>query len=125
MTYKVIIDGRLSGLNEYIDACRRNKYEGAKLKKAEQTKCMWQIKAQLKKKLKPPVFITFRWGEPNMKRDLDNICFAKKYILDALVASGRLGNDNWTFVKGFVDEFFVDAKYPRIEVILEEFSENS
>lgn len=120
MTYKVIIDGRLSGLNDYIDTCRRNRYEGARLKKQEQERCIWHIKSQIKKPIKSPVFITFRWGEPNMNRDLDNICFAKKYILDALVQSGRLKNDGWRDVKGFVDEFFVDADNPRIEVIIEE-----
>lgn len=120
MKYTVTIDGKLSGLNDYIDACRSNKYKGAMLKKREQTYCMWYIMAQLPEEIKAPVRVTFRWGEPNMKRDLDNICFAKKFILDALVQSGRLKNDGWKDVYGFTDEFFIDRHDPRIEIEIEE-----
>ena len=123
MKYTVTIDGKLSGLNDYIDACRTNKYKGAELKRREQSYCTWHIMAQLPKEIKSPVKIRFRWGEPNMKRDLDNICFAKKFILDALVQSGRLKNDGWRDVQGFVDEFFIDKENPRIEVEITEIEE--
>ena len=123
MKYTLTIKGKLSGLNDYIDACRTNRYKGAELKSREQNYCMWHIMAQLPKEIKSPVRIMFRWGEPNMKRDLDNICFAKKYILDALVQSGRLKNDGWRDVQGFVDDFFVDKENPRIEVEIEEIEE--
>ena len=120
MTYKLVINGKLSGLNDYIDACRRNRYVGADLKKREQIHCVWHIMQQLPKEIHTPIRLTFRWGEPDMKRDLDNICFAKKFIIDALVESGRIKNDGWRDVKGFTDEFFIDKKNPRIEVTIEE-----
>lgn len=62
------------------------------------------------------VKLNFRWYEPNRKRDLNNICFAKKFILDALVSAGTIEADGWRCVIGFTDEFFVDAGNPRIEV---------
>lgn len=51
---------------------------------------------------------------------MDNIAFAKKFILDALVKKGVLKDDGWKWVKGFTDEFFVDKKNPRVEVEMEE-----
>lgn len=120
MKYTLTIKGKLSGLNDYIDACRNNRYIGAELKKREQERCIWQIKTQLPKTIKTPLKLSILWLEPNMKRDLDNICFAKKFILDALVQSGRIPNDGWKDVKGFEDHFGVDAENPRIEVVIEE-----
>lgn len=69
-------------------------------------------------KIKQPVKIAFRWYEKNSRRDMDNIAFAKKFILDALVKKGVLQDDGWKWVKGFTDEFFIDKKNPRIEVEL-------
>ena len=64
------------------------------------------IKQQLKcSKINKPVKIHFTWAEENKKRDLDNICFAKKFILDALVKANVLENDTQNFVKGFTDNF--------------------
>lgn len=64
-------------------------------------------------------YLHFRWIEPNRQRDLDNVCFAKKFILDALVKNGVIETDGWRGVSGFTDEFGVDAENPRIEVVIE------
>ncbi len=112
----LIIDGQLAGLNEYTRACRGNKYVGAQMKKEAENLISWHIKEQLKGiHFDAPVRLAFRWFEPNRKRDLDNICFAKKFILDALVKNGIIKTDGWKGVIGFTDEFFTD-KNPRIEV---------
>lgn len=73
-----------------------------------------------KAKITKPVTIRFRWIEKNSRRDMDNIAFAKKFILDALVKKGVLPDDGWKWVKGFRDEFEIDKGNPRIEVELEE-----
>lgn len=73
-----------------------------------------------KAKITKPVTIRFRWIEKNSRRDMDNIAFAKKFILDALVKKGVLQDDGWKWVRGFKDEFYIDKKNPRIEVELEE-----
>lgn len=49
--------------------------------------------------------IHFHWIEENKRRDLDNICFAKKFILDALVKAGKLADDNRKNVTAFIDTF--------------------
>ena len=73
---------------------------------------------------KKPVRVSFLWVEKDKRRDLDNIAFAKKFILDGLVSAGVLENDNATRVIGLNDEFAYDKKNPRIEVVIEECESN-
>ena len=111
MIYKFEIENRLPSLNEYTKACRTNKYIGAKLKDETEINIWADIKQQLKSlKITSPVKIHFTWIEENKKRDLDNICFAKKFILDALVKSNVLKNDTHNYVTGFSDSFIYDKK---------------
>lgn len=106
MKYNFEIDMRLPSYNEYSKANRTNKYAGATMKKNIEMEIWGYILNQLKNiKIIKPVFITFTWVEENKKRDLDNICFAKKFILDALQKSGVLENDNRSHVRGFTDRF--------------------
>ena len=56
-------------------------------------------------KFNNPVKINFLWIEGSKRRDLDGICFAKKFILDSMVKAGKLKDDNRNFVKGFRDDF--------------------
>ena len=54
---------------------------------------------------KNPIKIHFIWVEENKRRDLDNVCFAKKFILDSMVKAGKLKDDNRNCVVGFEDSF--------------------
>lgn len=122
MKAKLIIPGRLAGLNEYTSACRTvsNKYfAGNKVKQKEQKRVKEQIKEQLKGvHFDNQVWVQFRWYEENRRRDMDNIAFAKKFIFDALVEEKIINTDNWKGVRGFDDEFMVDQEHPRVEVII-------
>ena len=122
MTYKLIISGRLAGMNEYTEQNRRNKYAGASMKAKEQAKVEWTIRQQIKvKKLNPPVNLAYTYYEPNKRRDKDNIsAFAHKVVQDALTATGLLENDGWAEIGSFQDDFFVSKEDPRIEVRIEE-----
>ena len=51
----------------------------------------------------------FEWHESNKNRDADNIVFAKKFILDALVSMRVLPNDSRRYVKGFTDDVIDDT----------------
>ncbi len=63
----------------------------------------------------------FRWYEEDKRRDIDNIAFAKKFILDALVKTGILPDDSRKWLLSFVDDFpEPDRSNPRIEVEIEE-----
>lgn len=106
MKYKFEIDKRLMGLNEYTKINRNNKYAGNEAKQREQAYIMWCIKEQLGNlKIDKPVIGHFTWIEENKRRDLDNVCFAKKFILDALVEAGVLADDNRKIVTNFTDSF--------------------
>lgn len=100
---RLVIPLKLPSLNDYIRECRANRYKGA------------QMKSQLERDIglyiyRLPIFawpirIHFTWVEGNKRRDLDNVAFAKKFILDAMVKCGRLKDDNRRYVTGFTDSF--------------------
>ena len=94
---------KLPSLNDYIRACRANKFAGSQMKK----KTEHDISVFIRKlpKFDKPVSISFLWIEDNARRDLDNIAFAKKFILDALVSNGKLKDDNRKHVTAFSDSF--------------------
>jgi Holliday junction resolvase RusA-like endonuclease len=114
---KFTIQGELTDLNTYINAERTHRQSGAKIKKSNTDLCLWQLKG-----LKPIAglhIIHFKWYMPNKMKDPDNISFAKKYILDAMVKAGIIENDGWRNIAGFIDEFEVDSK-PKIEIEFKE-----
>lgn len=120
MKYKFEIDKRLMGLNEYTELNRENRYSGNQAKQKEQAYIMWCIKEQLGNlKLTKPVIGHFTWVEENKRRDLDNVCFAKKFILDALVQAGTIEDDNRKIVTNFTDSFEYASK-SKVIVELEE-----
>ncbi len=88
------IAGSLPGLNEYTAACRTNPHAGAKLKRGAQMVVAAYARCKKPPVFDGPVFITFAWHEPNRRRDADNVAFAKKFILDALVGLGVLPDDD-------------------------------
>lgn len=116
--YKLIIEGTLPGLNEYIKAERTNRHIAAKLKRDTEDGIMWCIRGQLRNaRITTPVRLHYTWYEPNRKRDKDNISsFGRKAIQDALVKAGTLANDGWAEIDGFTDSFEVDKRHPRVEV---------
>lgn len=123
--YRLVIPGMLPGLNEYINAERRNKYQAASMKKQAEHLVITLCRSQLKGvHIDKPVFIRYKWIEKNRRRDKSNIAFAKKFLEDGLIKAGVLDNDGWNNIVGFADEFDVDAKHPRIIVTIQEVSED-
>ena len=114
------IPGRLPNLNDYTKANRTSPVVGNKMKQEQEEYISTFILEQIKGiKFKGMTYLHFRWIEANRNRDLDNICFAKKFILDALVKNEVIETDGWKGVYGFTDEFDIDAFNPRIEVVIE------
>ena len=73
------------------------------------------------------VAVTITWieglkpgAEKFCPRDRDNIAFAKKFIMDALVECGILKDDSWNRVVSYTDVFRANRENPRIIVELEE-----
>ena len=122
MEYKLIIKGRFPGLNDFISANRTSPHVGNRMKQDNQDICIWSIRQQLRNlHILAPVFIKYYWYEQSKKRDLDNISsFGRKVIQDALVKTNVLEDDGWKQIKGFSDNFYLDKKEPRIEIIITE-----
>ena len=115
------IPGRLPGLNEIIDAAKRNPHEYARMKETCTAMVAW-----LAKKLPSyeKVALVITWYEPDHRRDPDNIMAGQKFILDGLVAAGTIPNDSQKYVRGIVHRFNVDRKNPRVEVEIVDMEKN-
>ena len=103
---RIEIPMRLPSLNEYIKANTVTKgkwHMGNQMKQDVQEDIMIYLNKM--PKYEKPVKIHFHWVEENKRRDLDNVCFAKKFILDAMVKAGKLKDDNRKCVVGFIDTF--------------------
>ena len=115
--YTAKIPLKLPSLNDYVLACRSNKFLAAKMKKDTE----YEIGAYLQDipHITKPVLINFHWIEGSKRRDIDNVAFAKKFILDALVKYGKLENDDNRYVAGFMDSFEYGRKFA-VYVTIEE-----
>lgn len=118
---KVEINMQLPSLNEYVNACRANRFQASKMKRDIESDISWFI-ARLPR-FEKPVKIHFHWIEGNKRRDYDNIAFAKKFILDALVKRGKLKDDNRRCVTGFTDSFSY-GKETKVILYIEEDKSN-
>jgi Holliday junction resolvase RusA-like endonuclease len=113
MEQTVTILHRFVSLNEYIDRERANRYAAAAIKKKETA-----VAEEAMKELKPieeECTVRFIWYLTNKRRDLDNIAFAKKFILDGAVKAGVIPNDNVKYITGFED-IVVFSEVEKVEV---------
>lgn len=125
MNYKFTIRGTLPGLNELIEAERRNRFIGAKLKKQYEAVVMRAARSLGNVEFEEPVYMVYHWYEKDRRRDKDNICaFGRKVIQDALVKARFLRNDGWKNIAGFEDRFYVDKDKPRVVVEILEVEDN-
>lgn len=108
MIYQTVIPYKLPGLNEYTGACRANRFAGAQMKKRTQALILPYLKDL--PEFTGPVSISCLWTDGNARRDIDNVAFAVKFILDALQAAGKLPNDNRKFVREIAHSFNVDKE---------------
>ena len=112
---------KMPSLNEYVNMCRRSRYESAEYKKKLERELLKYITIP---RIEKPVKIHFTWVEANKRRDLDNIAFAKKFILDAMVKCGYLKDDNRKCVTGFSDSFEYGDTY-KVILDIEEDNDDS
>jgi Holliday junction resolvase RusA-like endonuclease len=120
MTQHFFIPGPLPGLNEILKLAnqRRGKWNAY-----DDLKHTWDriITVHIQQAKLVPVeraYFTFVWLEAHRRRDLDNIAVARKFVLDALVATQILNNDGWRHVLGWTDSFVVDVAAPGVDVTL-------
>jgi len=118
------IGAKFPSLNEYINAERRNRFLGAKMKK-EWTELVsvvaqredipddgWMDKEY-------PIGIKFIVHEQNTRRDIDNVsAMVAKTCLDGLVKAGILPDDSQKYINKIEFEFVIDKDNPGVEIIL-------
>lgn len=100
---RVEIKMKLPSLNEYINVCRANRFRAGSYVKGIEDQIGWFLTGL--PVYHNPIWIHFHWIEQNRKRDLDNIAFAKKFILDAMVKMKKIKDDSSKYVAGFTDTF--------------------
>ena len=125
MTQSFFIPMVLPNLNDMLAAAkqgRRGYQPYARMKSECELVIRNAIARHRLRAMVQPVEIYFTWREENKRRDLDNICAARKFAIDSLVKSGILSNDGWAQVRGFHDEFCVNTKEPGVFVMLKPYS---
>lgn len=112
----LVIPGRFPGLNDYISALNSNRYAGNAMKQKETSRVMSLAMNSELPSFTEPVKIRITWFEQTRKRDIDNVCFAQKFILDGLVRAGIIHDDSQKYVFGIIHRFTHDKYNPRIEI---------
>ena len=117
------IGAKFPSLNEYINAERRNRFLGAKMKKewTELVTDIVKLRMALRDFIPPtdfPIGIKFIVHEQNTRRDIDNVAaMVAKFSLDGLVKAGVLPDDNQKYINKIEFEFVIDGKIG-VEIIL-------
>lgn len=111
---RVIIDYKFESLNNYINKCRTNFYVANKVKQKE-TMISAMMFAKLPKIEKYPIELKFKWHMKSKIADLDGR-FAKN-IIDGLVKSNRIPDDNVKYIQRIIHEYVGDTKdYVEVEI---------
>lgn len=117
---QITITGELCDLNTYIEAERKNRFLASKIKK-EETERVWSqvFGKRLPSATKYPITIEAVWYSINLKKDQDNITFAKKFILDGLKMAKVIPDDSRKYVRVWTDiDVKVDKLRPRVEITI-------
>lgn len=83
----------MPSLNDYISAERANRYKAAAMKKRETARVRAAAMQQRAPRFERRVTVRTTFYEPDMRRDADNVGFARKFVLDGLVAAGVIKDD--------------------------------
>lgn len=118
MTQTLTIPARMPGLNELIGAANNNRHAYNAMKRRWGATVRLLASAQGFKPITSPVHFEYEFGEPNRRRDPDNIFGGcAKILLDALQESGLLPGDGWEWVLSFVATWRVsDKAYVKVTV---------
>ena len=98
----------MPGFNQVTELAKKQKrgYSPYNIMKRQLTKDIGLIvRSQFKEQLEGRYEFKFIWERKYRRLDPDNICFAKKFIMDGLVESGIMSDDRWKQVGGFADRF--------------------
>ena len=111
---KITINNKFKSLNQYINECRTN-YHIANKTKQQETMLSALAFTRIPKIDKFPIELIFKWHIKNKQSDLDGRL--PKNIIDGLVRSKRIPDDNVKYITRIVHEYVSDDKdYVEIEI---------
>ena len=116
MRCTVTVEGRMPSLNDYISAERANRYKAAAMKKRETARVRAAAMQQRAPRFERRVTVRTTFYEPDMRRDADNVGFARKFVLDGLVAAGVIKDDSRKYVEQCPDRVLTDRARHRVVV---------
>jgi hypothetical protein len=113
---RIVIKTPLMTLNEYINLERGNRYAAAARKKALTTAVAWEARSQTRERLEGLYDVSVYWLVSG-RHDPDNIFFGIKFILDGLVTSATLPNDDPSTIR-HISHFYRRSKVGMVIVRL-------
>lgn len=100
--------GRWTDANSYIRAERANKRKAATIKRDE-TVAAYLLALSAKQPVTAfPIALHFTWHAKDRRRDLDNMAFAAKAIIDGMVQAGVFPNDTPKYITRIIHDFVID-----------------
>ena len=111
---RVILNHKFKSMNEYINECRTNYYVANKTKQQET-----MLSALVFSKIPPikkfPIELIFYWHIKTKTSDLDGKL--PKNIIDGLVRSKRIPDDNVKYIQKITHQYIGDNKdYVEVEI---------
>ena len=111
---KVTINYKFESINSYINKCRTNYHLANKIKQQE-TELSALAFSKMPVITKYPIELVFKWHIKNKTSDLDGRL--PKNIIDGLVRSKRIIDDNVKYIQKITHEYVADTKdYVEVEI---------
>ena len=111
---KITINHKFESINNYINQCRTN-YHIANKTKQQETMLSALAFSKIPKITKFPIELVFKWHMKNRTSDLDGRL--PKNIIDGLVRSKRIPDDNVKYIQRIVHEYIGDTQdYVEVEI---------
>lgn len=111
---KIVINHKFKSINQYINECRTNYYIANKTKQQETMLSALRF-TKLPKITKFPIELIFKWHMKSKTADLDGRL--PKNIIDGLVKSKRIPDDNVKYIQKITHEYIGDTKdYVEVEI---------
>lgn len=98
VSQKLVIYGRMTSMNDYIDATRYSKYSGARIKKDETERVAWECKIQKIPHYTIPISLSITIQFENKRSDQDGALLWVKFLQDGMVMAGVIKNDTPRYV---------------------------
>ena len=111
---KIVINHKFESINNYVNQCRTNYYIANKTKQKE-TMLSALAFSRMPKIEKYPIELIFKWHMKSKIADLDGRI--PKNIIDGLVKSKRIPDDNVKYIQKITHEYVSDTEdYVEVEI---------